>query len=318
MNATTSALAPLREISVITPVTQALDRMMRILFRPFDLGKWFIVGFTAWLAQLGQSGGGNFNFNTGGGHGKGGGNLHQEFEQAKEFVLGNLYWIIPAAVGVVVLCFALWFLFTWLNSRGKFMFLHCVALNRAEVAIPWRTWSTQGNSLFWFRIVLGCLSLVVMLPLLIAGAIIGLGMLEHSRAETAGVLWLIAVFVALLGFALVFWLIGKLTTDFVVPIMYARRCRCWEGWGILRGLFGANVGRFLLYLLFQIVLAMITGTLVLMVAIVTCCVCCLMLVPYLGTVLLLPVLVFHRAYSAHYLAQYGQGFDVFTVPAPAP
>ena len=35
--------------------------------------------------------------------------------------------------------------------------------------------------------------------------------------------------------------------------------------------------------------------------------------------LLLPVLVFNRAYALHYLAQFGPNYDVFTPPsAPAP
>jgi hypothetical protein len=65
------------------------------------------------------------------------------------------------------------------------------------------------------------------------------------------------------------------------------------------------------------VLWLVTGMLVLIVAIVTCCVCCLLLVPYVSTVILLPVYVFHRAYPAHYLAQYGPEYDVFPPPAPA-
>jgi hypothetical protein len=36
-----------------------------------------------------------------------------------------------------------------------------------------------------------------------------------------------------------------------------------------------------------------------------------MIIPFLGTVLLLPVHVFRRAYSLHYLAQYGEEYDVF-------
>ena len=36
-----------------------------------------------------------------------------------------------------------------------------------------------------------------------------------------------------------------------------------------------------------------------------------MVIPYVGTVLLLPLGVFNRAYSLHYLAQYGPEFDVF-------
>jgi hypothetical protein len=122
------------------------------------------------------------------------------------------------------------------------------------------------------------------------------------------------LFVAL---ALGFFLIRKFTMDFVVPIMFVRGCSCREGWGILRRLMSANVGNILLYLLFQIVIAIVTGMLLLAVMIVTCCFCCLLLLPYIGTVILLPVFVFQRAYSAHYLAQFGREFDVFPEAAPS-
>jgi hypothetical protein len=42
--------------------------------------------------------------------------------------------------------------------------------------------------------------------------------------------------------------------------------------------------------------------------------------PDIGTVLLLPILVFQRAYSVFYLRQYGSDYDVFALasgPAPA-
>jgi hypothetical protein len=50
---------------------------------------------------------------------------------------------------------------------------------------------------------------------------------------------------------------------------------------------------------------------------VTCCIAgCLMALPYVGTVALLPVLVFKRSYSIYYLAQFGPAYNVFP-PAPA-
>ena len=65
-------------------------------------------------------------------------------------------------------------------------------------------------------------------------------------------------------------------------------------------------------------LSLVTGLLVFAVVIATCCIAgCLMALPYLGTVLLLPVLVFNRAYALHYLAQFGPTFDVFAPTAPA-
>src|SRR5882762_4652896 len=39
--------------------------MKKILFQPFDLKKWFVIGFAAWLSNLG-SGNYNFRFNRGG------------------------------------------------------------------------------------------------------------------------------------------------------------------------------------------------------------------------------------------------------------
>ncbi|MCC6579058.1 MAG: hypothetical protein IT440_01350 [Phycisphaeraceae bacterium] len=56
-------------ISVTDPISRAWEHMVAMLFRPFDLGKWFVLGFVAFLALLGE-GGGTFqmpNFPGGGG-----------------------------------------------------------------------------------------------------------------------------------------------------------------------------------------------------------------------------------------------------------
>ena len=55
-------LEQLPAISVIEPISSALEGVKSTLFKPFEMGKWFTIGFCAWLASLGQSGL-NFNFN---------------------------------------------------------------------------------------------------------------------------------------------------------------------------------------------------------------------------------------------------------------
>ena len=40
------------QISFTNPYNRAWLRMKSALFGPLDLGKWFALGFTAWLAQL--------------------------------------------------------------------------------------------------------------------------------------------------------------------------------------------------------------------------------------------------------------------------
>jgi hypothetical protein len=50
---------------------------------------------------------------------------------------------------------------------------------------------------------------------------------------------------------------------------------------------------------------------------VTCCIAgCLIVLPYLGAVILLPVTVFKRSYSLYYLAQFGPAYNVFPPPPP--
>ena len=306
------------EISVTAPVSQALDRVKRMLFQPFNIGKWFVIGFCAWLAGLGQSGGGfKGSFHSGGGRPSDAAQSFRDFmDQATPYVTQNLYWIIPAVVALVVLGLAWGMLLTWLSSRGKFMFLHCVALDQAEVERPWREFACEGNSLFWFRFVLGLIGLLLFLPLL-GGVLFIVGrMLYRGNVEGGGIVLAVGLGLVFLALALCFGLIRKFTMDFVVPIMFLRRAKCTAAWGEFLGLLGNNAGHFTLYVLFQIVLTIVIGVLVLFAILVTCCIAgCLMVLPYLGTVVLLPVLVFERSYSIYYLAQFGPPYDVFP-PAP--
>jgi hypothetical protein len=299
-------------VSVVTPLTPAIERVKTTLFRPFDLSKWLIIGFCAWLAWLGQSGGGGGgggHFNVGRHEGR---KIQSAFHEAKEYVLGNLEWILPLAVVIVVLILVLWLLVTWLSSRGHFMFLHCVAGNKAEVRVPWTKYARHSNSLFLFRIGLGLFQLLLILPLVVVGvALLGF-LVTGDRPSVGAILGLVGLVLGAIGLAIIFGVIGKLLYDFVVPIMFLRTASSWRAWGQFLSLVGANKGRFLLYLLFSLVLGMGIGLLVIALVILTCCCAgCLLALPYLGTVLFLPVLTFSRSYSLYYLAQYGPEWDVF-------
>jgi len=305
-------MTPLRPptISVIEPIGPAFEKVKTILFRPFDLGKWFVIGFCAWLAYLG-SGGGN-----GGRGGRGGGpsEAREAFGQAKEFVLENLVWMIPVALTVVALIIVVWLVFTWLSSRGRFMFLHCVAENKAEVKVPWTKFRQHANSLFLFRIVLGLIGFAAIgLPILLTVACIAM-IIAGDGAVVIGILGCVITGLIIIAISIVFAVISKFTTDFVVPIMFLRTTSCIAGWREFLTILSVNKARFALYVLFQIVIALAVGAIVLTAIFVTCCcAACILAIPYIGTVLMLPVLVFKRAYSLLYLVQYGSEFDVFRV-----
>jgi len=312
-----------REISVTEPVSPALERVKTMLFKPFDLGKWFIIGFCAWLAFLGEGGGGGFNsgFNNSA-HSNNqntGDSFQHGYDQARDFVLNNLYWIVPAAVAVVLFLLALWILILWLSSRGRFMFLHCVALNKAEIGEPWNRFVREANSLFWFRLVLGLISMILMLPMLAGIAVLIVRMILRGEPDIGGIMLAAGLVLVFLLLAFVLVLIRKFTMDFVVPILFLRGGKCLAAWREFWGLLTDNAGLFTIYILFQIVLGMAIGIIVFGAIIVTCCIAgCLMAIPYLGTVLLLPVLIFKQSYPLYFLRQFGPGYDVFPPAPPSP
>ncbi len=303
-------------VSVIDPIGPALEKVKMILFKPFDLRKWFVIGFCAWLAFLGSGGGPGGP--GGGGDGvqiKGDSSETREvIGQTKEFVLENLGWIIPVALIVVALIIVLWLVLTWLSSRGRFMFLHCVAENKAEVKVPWTKFRQQANSLFLFRIVLGLIGFAAIgLPLLLAGGLIAI-MIAGNLPGFAAVLGFVIIGLIIFAISIVLFLVGKLTMHFVVPIMFLRTTSCTNGWREFLKLLSVNKARFVLYILFRIVIEIAISTIKLVGFCIGCCLCCvslLLLIPYIGTVILLPLLVFERAYSLLYLGQFGPEFDVF-------
>ena len=46
-----------RPIQVLEPFNAAITWTKAVLFEPFDLAKWCVIGFAAFLAQLGSGGG---------------------------------------------------------------------------------------------------------------------------------------------------------------------------------------------------------------------------------------------------------------------
>jgi hypothetical protein len=300
-----------QRVSVIDPIGPAIEQVRLMLFRPFDISKWLVIGFCAWLAYLGQGGVPTFNYGM---------NDHGTpmLAHVKEVLLANLPWIIIGAVIVVPIVVIIGLVVCWLSSRGRFMFVHCIAGNKAEVAIPWNKFARHANSLFLFRIVVGLIGLVVVgLP--VAIAVLSIITLHATGLGAVTVPGLLVAALVAVAIAVVVAVVAKFTTDFVVPIMLLRTASCLAGWREFLALLGSNKARMVLYILFQIVISLAIVFIIAGICLVGCCCCCaslLLLVPYVGTVILLPIFVFKRAYSLFYLRQFGTQFDVFSGQAP--
>jgi hypothetical protein len=68
-----------------------------------------------------------------------------------------------------------------------------------------------------------------------------------------------------------------------------------------------------LYCLFWIVLALAT---VVVTCLATCATCCIAAIPYVGTVILLPIFVLLRSFSLLFLRQFGTEYDVWAEFVP--
>jgi hypothetical protein len=304
-------------VSAAQPISPAIERVKLLLFRPFDIGKWFMIGFCAWLATFGERGF-SFNYSRRSQHRLTAENLREWFEHVRDYVMNNLSWLLPLSIAIVVFAVALSVVILWLRCRGSFMFLHCVALDKAEIDVPWNKYAAASNSLFGFRLAVGLISMIPLLPMFAIMMVTFVRLTNQTLSLRQILFGLLPLGLMFFSVGVFFFLIKKLTTDFVVPIMFLRGGKCLSAWSEFISLLSLNVGRFIVYLLFQIVLGMLVVMLVLMAFVVTCCIaCCLMIIPYIGTVLLLPVFAFGRSYSLYYLAQYGPHYDAFP-PAPAP
>jgi len=291
--------------SIIAPVGMALETVRRVLFQQFNLVKWLAIGFTAWLAAMEGQMGSSFNFNPG------------QWEKGKaspsghvvwEWIIAHLFIIIPVLVLLVVIGFVVGLLVLWLSCRGKFMFLDNVVGNRAEIVEPWHRFRAQGNSCFLFLICFALASVAV----LILG--FGLALLvswpDLSRSHFG---WFAAVAIGIGSIFFICYLITVICArafleDFVIPIMALKKCRIMEGWSIFFDIFRKQAGIFILYLLFRAALSILIG----MITIFLCCLlCCTIMIPYVGTVILLPIYVFWRSYSIHFLGQFSDNLNMF-------
>lgn len=307
------------DISCSAPVSVAWQRMKIMLFRPFDLGKWFTLGVSAWLASLGEGGGSSFSGNLGdfgkqrGGRAPGQLDFNEIAEPVREFFtrFGGSIALIVAAALIIFVAIAL--VVTWLRARGKFMFIDNVVANRSEISGPWRVFTQHGNSLFWWSVLYGLACLVVFAVLLGVGFLTVV--LPCIRAQTfvrstVPVLILLGVVWLIIAVALAY--VSRFVEDFVIPLMHHFDLTVMEAWGRFGTLFKAHTGAFVLYGLFYLLLGFLAGLCVLLFVVATCCIGgCLMAIPYVGAVVMLPVSVFFRAYSVEYLAQFGPKYRLF-------
>ncbi len=303
------------EIRFIEPLSRGWKRMVKALFKPFDIKKWFVVGFTVFLADLMDSdggGGGSWNLDK----------KHNNFDDffnfpriAWEWLEHHPLWFTLIVVGLILLIILVVVL-TWLSSRGKFMFLNNVVHDKAEVVKPWYDYKMQGNSLFLWRLVFGFICFLIFLSFLVGAFFIGLNIHQDYYPFAAKVFLILGLVLSGLLMLVFIGYISLFLNDFIVPIMYKFNLKAVPAWSRFLHLLGKNFFYFILYglIIFILYIGVVIG--VILFGLFTCC--CgilLIIIPYIGSVILLPVSYTFRSFSVEFLEQFGPDYKIFPAEA---
>ena len=293
------------EIKYWEPVGVAWNRMKDVLFRPFNFEKWMVMGFAAWFAGL----------NTGGGSGSSSWGNHQEPSDVSQSL--QQFWaeystvVLAVGGGVLIVILILGILFSWIGARGKFIFLDNVIHNRAAIVEPWKKYRIQGNSLFLWNLALSCIALILFLLILVICLPMAWPLFTNHSNILMGISGMVLGGCLLLIYVLCFSYLGVFVYDFVVPLMLKHNIGIRAAWTRFSVILKPQFGKFILYGLVRYALNLGVGMAMMAAFLLTCC--CLLLVasiPYIGTVLLLPVFVLYRFIGLEFLRQFGEEFSL--------
>lgn len=291
--------------SAVDCVQPAIQHTRDQLFRPFRFGQWSRLALVGILAAELPTSGCNFNgfnFPISPQHRRG-----HEFAAATPFPPFDPSRLDPARIAqfagliiaIVLLAIILGFIFMYISSVFRFILFDSVVKKRCSISEGWQRWHRAGRRYFLWQIVFLIaeflfLGVLIGVPIAVAAA---LGWFrdvqQHVGRTVVGVILLIGLF---LIFALMAAVVQVLAKDFLVPIMALEEVDFADGWSRLLALIRPEPGKYAVYLLLKIVLAIAAAILFGIIA----------LIPTL--VLIVPAVV---AVIAGYVA--GMGWNVTTV-----
>jgi hypothetical protein len=227
----------MNRLSAIDSFAPAMERVTRMLFRPFRLKTWLKIGFIGLLsggvARLNSS----FNFRPPVFPSRGGGRLPEdpmaEITRAIHSIhLANYFHLIAAALITIV---ALSLVFLYLFCRFRFVLFDSIISGQAVVGRGWRRYASQGNRFFGFWLVFRLVNWAVM------ALIIGVPLWHAYKSgvfsgdDSLIVLLQMIASIALGAIAagMVFAVISTLMKDFIMPIMALDDLTLGDAWTAL-------------------------------------------------------------------------------------
>ncbi len=324
---------------------RAWDLMARLLFKPFDFGKWLSLGFLVWLgyylvpenfipmSKFSPNLSWDLLKNVSGKNGMEDVRkiLEQMSEETKAMIMGLGFLLI---VFLCVVYLITWVFLLWLKARSKLVFIDNLARNRGDIAIPWENTSRQGWSAFrWYlvyNIVLYIFYGIILIPFILIclpwfNELIKFKGIPPMPGLIPGTMIVCGIAYFIVNITAT--VINTFFNDTVLPIMYKTRSGALNGWKIFLSLLGCHPFSFIGYLLFKFMLYTLASIFLMLILFVTCCsLYCIQQIPLVGSLLLgllfsqlvLPVPVVFRYFSLEFLVQFGDDYKIINDEEPPP
>jgi hypothetical protein len=338
-------------VSAVDCVQPAIHHAREQLFRPFRWGQWFRLALVGILAAELHTGGCNF------------GNVHVPLSHPQRggdgFLPAGFPHIDPARiaqfagliVAAILLAMIVFFVFLYISSVFRFILFDSVLRRQCAIGEGWNRWHRAGRRFFLWQLVFQ-ISVGLFFALL-AGTALAVAAAagwihdpgRHMGGIVAGVVLLVGV---VLLFALGAAAVQVLGKDFLVPIMALEDLDFADGWSRLLAMIRPELGKYAVYLLLKLVLAIAAAILFGLIAIIPALVLAapavvavllghaaglgwnvttISLAVIFGTLLLLaliyvigwvsvPATVFFPAYSIYFFAARYPNLDALLHPAP--
>ncbi len=338
-------------LSAVDCVQPAIQHTREQLFSRFRFGQWSRLALVGILAAELHAGGCNF----------GGFNMPITRPRRDEFLPAAFPHIDPARIAqfagliaaAILLGIVVYFIFLYINSVFRFILFDSVLRKYCSISEGWARWHRTGRRFFLWQIVFQ-VSIGLFFAVLI-GVPIAIGLaagvthdtFAHPGRMVLAIILLIGLFLIA---ALVAAAVQVLAKDFLVPIMALEGLDFADGWSRLLALIRVEPGRYVVYLLMKLVLAIAAAILFGIIAIIPAVVVAIpgvmvviaahaagmgwnvttislaviagavfvAVLIYVIALVCVPATVFFPAYAIHFFAARYPNLNVLLNPAPIP
>jgi hypothetical protein len=230
-------------------ISPAVERTKNYLFRPFRLGTYLKLSLVACLTEGFSS---NFNFNSG--HHTSSGTGIGDFTG---FHLSNE--IMALIVVAVLVCIAAGIIISYLITRLRFAFFHCLIHQTKEIMPVWGLYRVKAMRFFILTLIVCFISLGV-LALAVAPFALSFYKIYLASQHGGQVSWVscialfLALFVVIFLLALIFAVVNLTMHDFMLPHIALENATVRAAWLAACGYIKAEKGAFLLYVFLRLML----------------------------------------------------------------